>query len=40
MAATFVDEQKIRLLGVSTSNFGELAVRQKADGMPGQLELF
>ena len=40
MAATFVDEQKIRLLGVSTSNFGELVVRQKAEGMPGQLELF
>ena len=40
MAATFVDEQKIRLLGVSTSNFGELVVKQKADGVPGQLELF
>ncbi|WP_448702698.1 DNA polymerase IV [Mucilaginibacter sp. AW1-3] len=40
MAATFVDEQKIRLLGVSTSNFGELPVRHKSDGMPGQLELF
>ncbi len=40
MAATFTDGQKIRLLGISLSNFGELPVRQKADGRSGQLELF
>jgi hypothetical protein len=40
MTAAFADGQKIRLLGVGLSNLGELVVRQKADGMPGQLELF
>jgi len=40
METSFADGQRIRLLGVSTSNFGELPVRRKGDGMPGQLELF
>jgi DNA polymerase-4 len=40
MAATFTDGQKIRLLGVSTSNFGELVVRQKVDDSTSQLSLF
>ncbi len=40
MAASFEDGQKIRLLGVGLSNFGDLQVRQKPDGIPGQLELF
>ncbi|OCX52611.1 DNA polymerase IV [Mucilaginibacter sp. PPCGB 2223] len=40
MAASFEDGQKIRLLGVSTSNFGELPVRQKMDDQNSQLSLF
>jgi len=40
METSFADGQKIRLLGVSISNFGEIAIRQKSNGLPGQLELF
>jgi len=40
LAASFEDEQKIRLLGISLSNFGEAIPRQKQDKDTGQLELF
>jgi DNA polymerase-4 len=40
MANSFEDEQKIRLLGISLSNFGQIPLRQKQDKDNGQLELF
>lgn len=40
MEISFVDGQKVRLLGISLSNFGEIPVRQKHDKDTGQLELF
>lgn len=39
LANTFVDEQRVRLLGISLSNFGELKVRSKSE-TTGQLKLF
>jgi DNA polymerase-4 len=40
MATSFVEGQKVRLLGISLSNFGEAPARQKQDKDTGQLELF
>jgi DNA polymerase-4 len=40
MEASFSDEQKVRLLGVSTSNFGEITPKHKPRNFNGQLELF
>jgi DNA polymerase-4 len=35
-----IDDVRIRLLGISLSNFGEIAPRQKPEKLNGQLELF
>jgi DNA polymerase-4 len=35
-----IDDVRIRLLGISLSNFGELTARQKPERFDGQLELF
>jgi DNA polymerase-4 len=40
MEAAFADGQKVRLLGVSTSNFGEIIPKPKPEKFDGQLELF
>ena len=40
LACTFPEEKRIRLLGISLSNFGELEIRQKMEKMTGQLKLF
>jgi DNA polymerase-4 len=40
LARSFEEGQKIRLLGISLSNFGEAATKQKQDTETGQLELF
>ena len=40
LAATEPEDQKIRLLGISLSNFGDLVVRKKTEGDTDQLELF
>ncbi|EHQ28598.1 DNA polymerase IV [Mucilaginibacter paludis] len=37
---SFEEGQKVRLLGISLSNFGEVILRQKQDKQTGQLELF
>lgn len=40
MAGTFEEEQRVRLLGISLSNFGEVVADMKADKNNGQLRLF
>lgn len=40
MTTNFEEGQRIRLLGISLSNFNEVAVRQRQDKDTGQLELF
>jgi len=40
LAGTFGEGQKIRLLGISISNFGEVQVRPKTERYTGQLSLF
>lgn len=40
MEASYEEGQKVRLLGVSTSNFGDIAPKQKPEKFDGQLELF
>lgn len=40
LAATDIEEVKVRLLGVSVSNFGELAPKAKREGPIEQLKLF
>jgi DNA polymerase-4 len=40
LAATDLGEGKIRLLGISVSNFGELVPKKKEQGHSGQLKLF
>jgi DNA polymerase-4 len=40
LLATEPDGKRIRLLGVTLSNFGEMAPRQSRMGHPDQLELF
>lgn len=40
LAATGPDDKKIRLLGISLSNFGEAEVRQREEKWPHQLKLF
>ncbi|TZF84473.1 DNA polymerase IV [Pedobacter sp. BS3] len=40
LADALPDSPKIRLLGVSLSNFGEAVVRSRKPDLPGQMELF
>ena len=40
MATSFVDGQKVRLLGISLSNFGEVVMKEKIKTRDNQLELF
>jgi DNA polymerase-4 len=40
LLATAPDDKKIRLLGITLSNFGEIAPKQKRNDHPDQLELF
>jgi DNA polymerase-4 len=40
MADAFNEDDKVRLLGVGLSNFGELITRQKPQSPPDQLQLF
>ncbi|MBW4889713.1 DNA polymerase IV [Mucilaginibacter sp. HMF5004] len=40
MEASFKEGQQVRLLGVSTSNFGDVMPRQRPEKFDGQLELF
>ena len=40
LAATDLEEVKIRLLGISVSNFGELPAKPQKEVTPGQLKLF
>jgi len=40
LAATSPGDKKIRLLGISLSNFGELEIRQKMEKVTDQLKLF
>jgi len=40
LAATEPDDKKVRLLGISLSNFGEIVVRQKEEKPSDQLKLF
>jgi DNA polymerase-4 len=40
MAVSFEDGQKVRLLGISLSNFGEVTVKHKPQEQSGQLTLF
>ena len=40
LASTCPEEKKIRLLGISLSNFGDAAVSQKAEKVSAQLKLF
>ena len=40
MAATRVDDVKVRLLGISLSNFGEQGIRERSDEETDQLRLF
>lgn len=40
LLGTEPENKKIRLLGISLSNFGEIAPKQKKPGLPGQLRLF
>jgi DNA polymerase-4 len=40
LAATNLDDVKIRLLGISVSNFGELQPKARKDGPAEQLKLF
>ena len=40
LAGTFRDEQKVRLLGISISNFGEPELKHRSTGDSAQLKLF
>jgi len=40
LAATEPEDKKIRLLGITVSNFGEIAVKQKTEKPTDQLKLF
>ena len=40
LSATDLDEKKVRLLGISLSNFGEILVRHQQDDRTDQLKLF
>jgi DNA polymerase-4 len=40
LAATLPEDKKIRLLGISLSNFGEMVIKQKAEKPTDQLKLF
>ena len=40
LAAADLNNKKVRLLGISLSNFGEVIVREKRDPVQDQLKLF
>ena len=40
LAATITEDKKIRLLGISLSNFGKVTIKMKADKHSDQLKLF
>ncbi|HEY9044546.1 MAG TPA: DNA polymerase IV [Ohtaekwangia sp.] len=40
LASVDMKEKKVRLLGISLSNFGDMVVREKKDGIQDQLTLF
>lgn len=40
LANTFLETQRVRLLGISLSNFGDLKIKQKVEMATDQLKLF
>ena len=40
LSATDIDNKKIRLLGISLSNFGHVMLRQRSEDTGDQLKLF